>query len=88
MLLPEYKGDVLLPEYERDVLLPEYKGDVLLPEYKGDVLLPGYKGDVLLPEPFCYVGFIENAKFEIVTALLLTIQVCLYLLLCHRVSSY
>jgi len=43
------------------------------------LLLPEYKGVVLLPEQSCFVGFIANAKFEILTALLLTIQVCLYL---------
>jgi hypothetical protein len=78
---------VLLPDYKVEMLLPDYKGDVLLPEYKGDVLLPDYKGDVLLPEASFSVAFIENAKFEILTALLLTIQFCLYLLLCHWVSS-
>ena len=46
------------------------------------------QGDVLLPEPSCAVGFIQNAKFEILTALLFTFQVCLYLLLCHWVSTF
>jgi hypothetical protein len=36
------------------------------------VLLPEYKGSVFLPEPTCSVGFIENVKFEILTALLLS----------------
>jgi hypothetical protein len=61
--------------------------DVLLPDYKVDVSLSDYKGHALLPEPSCSVGFKENAKSEILTALLLTVQACLYLILCHWVSS-
>jgi hypothetical protein len=84
--MSEYKADMLLCDYKRHVLLPEYKFDVLLPEYQLDALLPDYSADVLLPDSSSSVGFIENAKFEILTALLLTIQVCLCLLQCHCVS--
>ena len=75
---------MLLSDHKRDVLLSDHKRDVLLPEYNLGVLRHEYKGDVLLPEPSCSVGFIEDAKLEILTALLLTFQVCC---ICYCVIS-